>query len=193
MSGLFDAPTVYAADFEEAWQAYRAPKNSAKFEAYAAWTKTAKMRMHHGAFGQRMLECCRLYSEWIDAENARRQRQRQSDHPKKHFSSWLNGRGWEPYMADAEARISKATIDATKEKVTFDGWEDEAEKMIREIGDGKFAAWFSEVKITRAPTTITFPNRFKAAHAASNFRFAMVRAFGPCTLAAAGTSDRWDI
>lgn len=194
MNQLFDAPTSYAADFEEARAAYRPPKNDSKSDAYSAWTKTAKQRMSAGAFGHRMVECCRLYSAWIDEENVKRARQRQNDYPKKHMATWLNKRGWENFLADAETAFTKATVDAAKQKILCEGWEDEAAKLIAELTDARFTAWFDNVQVRRGPPVeVMFPNSFKASYVAKSFSYAMRRAFGECRLTAAGSSEKFDI
>lgn len=195
MSQLFDAPTVYAADFEEAWKAYRPGKNDTKSDAYSAWVKTAKTRMAAGAFGHRMTECCRQYDAWIEAESVRLSRRNKGErYPKKHMSTWLNKRGWENFMADAEAAVARETIEAAKEKILCTGWEPEAEKLIAELTDARFTSWFENVQVRRGdPTEIMFPNSFKASYVAKSFSYALRRAFGSCRLTAAGTTERFDI
>lgn len=193
-NALFEAPTTYPADFEEARKAYGPAGNDSKSDAFRAWNQSAKVRMSAGAFGHRLLECFKLYNEFLAGENVKRQRTRQSDYPKAHMATWLRQRRWEGYLADAEARFAKATIEATKEKVVFDGWDDEARKLIQELTDAKFTAWFANVQVTRgARTVLTFPNRFKADYCATNFIYALRRAFGDCTLTAAGSKDKFDI
>lgn len=194
MNQLFASPTSYTADFEEAWQAYKPPKNSTKFEAYTAWQKTAKLRMHRGAFGQRMVECCRLYSEWIDAENVKRARSRQGDCPKKHFSSWLNARGWESFMPEAEERIQKARLTEAKGAANRPGWENEAAQLIVDLTEPKFTAWFDGAEVTRgSPTVIKFSRIFRARYVAANFSSALRRVFGDCRLVAEGSKEQFEI
>lgn len=191
---LFAAPTTYPVDFEAARVVFRPARNDSKSDAFKAWNQTAKIRLSAGAFGNRLIECLKLYNDFLDSENAKRQRSRQSDYPKAHMATWLRQRRWEEYMAEAEIRFAKATTDAAKEKIVFSGWEAEAEKLIAELTDAKFTAWFADVKVTRGDRTVLmFPNGFKAAYCAKNFIYAMRRAFGDCTLVAAGTKDRFDI
>jgi hypothetical protein len=194
MNQLFETPTDYPADFEEARKAYGPGKNDSKSDAFKAWNQTAKIRMSAGAFGHRLLECFALYNEFLAGENVKRSRSRQSDYPKAHMATWLRQRRWEGYMVDAEARFARATTEATKEKVVFDGWEKEAAGLIQELTDARFTAWFANVQVTRGePTELMFPNSFKASYVAKSFSYALRRAFGSCRLTAAGSEEKFDI
>lgn len=181
---LLNVPTSYAADFEEARIAFLPPQNDSKFGAYKAWSKTVRVRMACGAFGNRMTECCRLYHE-----STRREKQF-----KKHMATWLNGRGWEDFMAEAEANLTRISANALKGKMIFDGWEAEAEQLIKELTDSKFSTWFEGVTVKRGkPTEIIFPSHFRANYVAKNFPYALRRAFSECRLTAIGSAQKFDL
>lgn len=194
MNQLFDAPTTYPADFEEARKAFAPGKNDSKSDAFKAWQQTAKVRMSAGAFGNRLLACFALYGEFLAGENVKRARSRQSDYPKLHMATFLRQRRWEGYLADAEERAARVVAEAAKEKILCAGWEPEAEKLIAELTDARFTSWFENVQVRRGdPTEIMFPNSFKASYVAKSFSYALRRAFGSCRLTAAGTTERFDI
>lgn len=192
MNQLF--PTEYTADFEAAWKAWKATKNDAKSTAYASYVKSAKRRAALGLTPIRFLACIQAYNSWLNVENARRTKQRQAEHPKTHFSTWVNQARYENYMADADAALARAGDQKDRINSGYPGWEDEAKKLADELSLDRFAAWFDGVTVKRGePVEIVFPKRFKASYVATNFPYQVRRAFGPCKLLAAGTRDVFDI
>lgn len=185
MNSLF--PTSYSQDFEDSWKAFHPSKNDAKSTAYAAWQKTSKRRLSVGAFGKRIIFCIEAYVTWLDAENDRRRRQRQSDCPKCHFATWINQARYDSFMDDADARTAALEAEAINAAPLFKGWEAQAESLVKEMQRGPVETWFKGVNVdlTGNPQ-IEFPSAFKAHYVAKNFPFAVIRAFGNCTLTVAG-------
>lgn len=79
----------YPDQFEDLWREYRAiaNPNASKFNAHKAW---AKLNATDRA------DCWRgviRYVVWLGDE-----RKRRPDHPVQHLATFINGRGWEPYL-----------------------------------------------------------------------------------------------
>lgn len=194
MNQLFDAPITYPDDFQSSWQAFRATKNDSKADGLKAWQQTAKRRLAVGATGPLMVACCTAYNHFILSENAKRAKGRQAEYPKLHFCTFLRQARYDGYMEDAAAILDRAAAQADKVKSSYPGWEDEAAKLADELSLDRFSAWFDGVTVNRgSPIEIIFPKRFKANYVATNFTYALRRAFGTCRLTATGTNDRFDI
>lgn len=87
---------LYSEDFESLWRAYRpiASPNSTKADAATAFKRLSaadKAACHAGLLA---------YVDWIAAE-----RRKRSDTPAKHLASFINKRGWEPFLED-EAQVA---------------------------------------------------------------------------------------
>lgn len=84
---------VYGTDFDQFWQAYEPPKNSAKVEAFRAWMQTAEQRPPLPD----LLAAVRAHNAWIAEES----RKRKSEQPKKLAETWLRKQGWEAFLTPA--------------------------------------------------------------------------------------------
>lgn len=178
-------PTAYSEDFESARSAYRPEKNDSKADAYKAWEQTKRRRMSAGAFGQRMVFCCDAYNAFLDEENARRRKNRQSDYPRAHMATWIRQARWEGFMPDAEARIAAMEGAKTAQNPAFTGWEAQADRLVTELTRPVVESWFADVRVLEGPV-IEFPGGFKARWVAQHFQPNILRAFGPCSLSVAG-------
>lgn len=91
---LFSTPKPYyqyGPDFEEAWRAYRGPKNQRKLDAHNAWRQVSATRPMQPV----MLICIRLYREDIEKQKIAQQ----------HFATFLRGPTWLGYLDDATYRF----------------------------------------------------------------------------------------
>lgn len=180
-------PTLYPADFTDARAAYRPAQNDSKAEAFKAWEQTKRRRLSAGAFGKRMVFCCQLYNEFLDGENVKRARQKQADYPKAHMATWIRQTRWEGYIEEADQRIAAELAAGVKENPTYAGWESQAEKLISELKQPVVDAWFSGISVSIGEqTVIEFPKGFQAKWVATNFSYAIKRAFGCCILTVSG-------
>lgn len=86
------APHAYPEDFEEVWREYRVvgPKTASKAAAHKAFAKlTAADR-----------KAC--WSGVVSyAVHVRDERKRRADYPVKHLATFINERGWEPFLEEA--------------------------------------------------------------------------------------------
>lgn len=80
---------AYPPEFEDLWQAYRpiASPNATKADAHKAWARLKPPDRLRCADG------LKRYVSWLDAE-----RKRRPDTPAKHLSTFINKRGWEPFL-----------------------------------------------------------------------------------------------
>lgn len=83
----------YPDEFEALWHEYRpiAPKNATKSDAFSAWKKLSAAERDLCWSG--LVE----YAVWVSAE-----RKRRPDTPVKHLATFINKRGWETFMEQAQ-------------------------------------------------------------------------------------------
>ncbi len=87
----------YPDAFEALWSEYRpiASPNATKADAHRAWAKLSAADR----------EACWTglvrYAVWIGEENARRAAGKRSQVEVKHLATFINRRGWEPYLEEA--------------------------------------------------------------------------------------------
>lgn len=183
----------YPADFEVVWRAYHPCKNDSKAMALKAFEKSKRRRLHCGAFGPRLVLCIEMYGLWLEAENAKRAKQRQSDHPRAYFSTFFNQDRWEGFLEDADAKLraQRAPADLAR----FAGWERQAESIIREKGRPVFDAWFAGMTYKPgAPCELVFARPYQAQRVATAFSSVIRREFGACFLTVADApSYRWEL
>lgn len=84
---------AYPEEFEAVWHEYQpiAPKNATKADAYAAWRKL------DGDDRKLCWTGVVNYAVWLIDE-----RKRKPDTPVKHLATFINKRGWEPFMEQGQ-------------------------------------------------------------------------------------------
>lgn len=94
---------TYPDEFEELWREYRpiASPNATKADAYKAWAK----------LGPRDRRACWTgvvrYAVWFVGEKVRRANDGRSPVEVKHLATFINKRGWEPFMEEEAQRVSR--------------------------------------------------------------------------------------
>lgn len=87
----------YPEAFEALWDEYRpfGNPNATKADAHRAWAKLSS------ADRKDCFEGLALYASWLRSENRERAAANRSPVEVKHLATFINKRGWEPYLEAA--------------------------------------------------------------------------------------------
>jgi hypothetical protein len=163
---------IYAADFEEARRAYGPPPNDSKKDAFKAWGQVAARRPAQDL----LLAAIGEYQAWLEAENIKRVRLRQAEHPKCHMATWLRQERWEGFLEAAQVRLQRTA--ALTRPVPQDDPTGFWGRLTQELGPEKVAAWFGGAVYDAESPSIAVAGAFKADWVGREFRFALHRAAG---------------
>ncbi len=165
-------PVSYTSDFEAARRAYGPPPNDSKKDAFRAWEQVSANRPAQDL----LLAAIDEYRAWLTAENIRRIKARQGEHPKCHMATWLRQWRWEGFLEAAQARLEHTA--ALTRPVPQDDPTGFWGRLAQELGSEKVAAWFGGAVYDAESPSIAVAGAFKADWVCREFRFALHRAAG---------------
>jgi hypothetical protein len=166
----------YPDDFLEARRAYGIPPNDSRKDALKAWNQVEGSRPPLDL----LLACIAEYRDFLTAENIKRVRLRQAEHPKCHMATWLRQERWEGFLDAAKARLDRERAVAADRAASLPT-DDPAGFWTRlrcEIGEAKFAAWFAGAVYDDEGPRLVIPGAFKRDWISQHFRLHMERAAG---------------
>ena len=166
----------YTADFEAARRAYGPPPNDSKKDAFRAWRQVAGSRPAQDL----LLAAIAEYQAWLTAENVRRIKARQAEHPKCHMATWLRQERWEGFTEAAQAALDRQR-QASAAAPPPDTGDDPSGfwgRLRAELGAEKLAAWFGGAVYDDEGPRLGVPGAFKRDWIGREFRFALQRAAG---------------